>query len=204
MKKQGLVSRLTALKQKHILSFINTTTGINLDTNSCYWQPIYLVAARTLLFLSLVIISIVFHLVPGGLMHSLVGYFKFEAIFKFTAPDRGFYNTLSLILILILIAYYGFIFIRNQVESLFSSLVIDEKNRQLYLVKSRFFTYDIKIIPLHEIPAVTLKQNILYKLVNLGTLVFHKTTAEQIRFYALFNARNALSTITRLRVSVSS
>ena len=166
---------------------------------SHHWQPMLLILVKLLVVAYL---SYRFHALYPFLSTWLkkgFEFFKLHEIYNFRFPKKRTFDTVAEVLCLVVIAYYGIPFFIRQVQAFFSSLVIDPSEKKVYYIKSFLLVKDIYIFMVPEIHHIVLKQNIISRLLNMGTVVLEKKAGEKVIVRSLFRAPDIVKQLMKIK-----
>jgi hypothetical protein len=80
--------------------------------------------------------------------------------------------------------------------ALFSSFIVNEKEGKAFYIKSYLVKKDLYTFSIPEIDMIILKQIILFRILNMGTIILHKKTGEQIKIVSLKNVSSLYKRLT--------
>jgi len=176
---------------KRTVSFEKTGTVIT-------WQPLpYIILKLTAALIASYLFFSLFPYLSKYLLQGIL-FFRLHEIYNFDLPSTTFLDNLAKIILLIVIGYIGIFYLKHQFQALLSSLAISACDRRLYYIKNLFLLKELYIFSIPEIDHVVLKQNILTRLLGIGTLLFQKKSGEQVRIASIKNASYVFSHLTAL------
>ena len=129
-------------------------------------------------------------------------FFRLHEIYNFQFPRKRTFDTVAEVLFLLIIAYYGIPFLIRQIQAFFSSLVIDPSEKKVYYIKSFLLVKDIYIWMIPEIHHVVLKQNVVSRILNIGTVVLEKKAGEKVVIRSLFKAPDIVKQLMKFKKAV--
>ena len=125
-------------------------------------------------------------------------FFRLHEIYNFDLPTTTFLENLAKIILLIIIGYTGIFFVKYQLEALLSALVISKADKRVYYIKNSFLLKELYIFSIPEIDHVVLKQNILTRLIGIGTIMLQKKSGEQVIIASIKNASKVCTQLTSI------
>ncbi|MFP4362648.1 MAG: hypothetical protein ACLFR1_02135 [Spirochaetia bacterium] len=195
------IQRAVKLRPVHfvrakILRFYLQSKIDSLGSIQAFWQPVLWVAVKVTVVVLLSIKIYSFHGAVGNWFEEVVAFFRLEEIYNFDFPSSSFFQRISRYLFLFVIAYYGLYFLYYQILAFFSALVIDTESNRAYYVKNSLLSKELYILPLPEMDMVVLKQNLIFRLFSMGSVVFHKNSGETITVSSIFMAPSAVKLLS--------
>jgi hypothetical protein len=189
--KYHLHQPLKRLKEMIIINSFTKRFKVNKEDLSYYCQSILMIIVKTAVFIILIVKIYPLYKIAGDYIKIGFNFFKIEEIYKFKMPDIKFFYLVSRILIIGLIAYHGFYFLKKQAEGIFSSIIIDNKNNKIYLIKSCLIKNDLYIFSKSDVSPVLIRQNIISKIFNIGTIILQKKDDEKISISSISDIKKA-------------
>lgn len=182
---------LVCMYLKRTISFQKTNSTIT-------WQPLFFVLFK---LAAAGIISFCFYsLYPylAGFLKQGILFFRLHEIFNFDFPTATFLDNLAKIILCIIIGYVGIFFVKYQLEALLSALIISAKDKKAYYLKNTFILKELYIFSIPEIDHVVLKQNILTRLLGIGTILLQKKSGERVIIASIKNASSVFAHLTSI------
>lgn len=177
-----------------------------------FQQSRLFIAIKFTLFFLIVMILFPYHVKFGEILQTGCKFFKLNEIFNFKFPSNLFFYNMSINIFLIFFIYHGYFFLINQVESIFSSLAINQRpsDSRLHLnknyienplycyVKNKLIVKEYIVFSPKDIEYGIIKQNIISKLFKIGTVIFQKHNGDQIIIRSIKYPEQAISYLTKL------
>ncbi|MBN2535206.1 MAG: PH domain-containing protein [Spirochaetales bacterium] len=175
---------------KEYLVYMYLKRTITFQKRNCIitWQPFFFVLFKVTA--AGIISFCFFSLYPylSGYLKQGILFFRLHEIFNFDFPTTTFLDNLAKIILCIIIGYTGLFFVKYQVEALLSALIINTNDKKVYYIKNTFLLKELFIFSLPGIDHVVLKQNILSRLLGIGTILLQKKSGERIIIASIKNA----------------
>jgi hypothetical protein len=171
-----------------IYRYLSKTLSIQKEHITITWQPFLFILLKIIIAATASFLA--FNLYPylsSWLKEGLI-FFRLHEIYNFDFPTGAFLDTVAQIIIVIILGYIGLFFITYQTQALFSSLVVSTDDKKVYYIKNIIVWKALYIFSIPEIDHVVLKQNILYRLIGVGTIVFQKKSGEKVIINSIKNA----------------
>lgn len=189
--KYNLHQPLKSLKKMIVINSFIKKFKVDKEDLSFYCQSILMILIKIAIFVILVIKIYPLYKTVGEYLKIGFNFFKIEEIYKFKMPDIKFFYQVSKILIIALFCYHGFYFFKKQIEGIFSSIIIDNQNNKIYLIKSYLIKNDLYIFLKSDVSPVVIRQNIISKIFNTGTIILQKKDDERISISSIANIKKA-------------
>lgn len=161
-----------------------------------YWQPMLYVSAKIALVILISYNIYILYPILGGYIEKGFEFFRLHEIYNFDFPKPSFFDTIAKYLLLFVVGYHGLYFLYFQIQALFSTLVIDKQNCRMYYLKNAVIHKQVYVITLREINYLSLNQNLLFRLLRMGSIVVEKKNGESIKIASLMNAPKAMKYLT--------
>ena len=187
------------LRKKIITKYLLKTATDRIGELEFYWQSRFFVFFKILTAVILIYFLFPLHLEAGKYLEQGFNFFKLSEIFNFKFPEGGFFIKISKYFFILVILYYGIIFLSRQIESFFSALVVNKTDKKVYYIKNRIIIKNLFVFSMTEMTAIVLKQNLVSGIFNYGTIVFQKPAGDEIKIGSLKNARLAIRTISSMK-----
>jgi hypothetical protein len=186
----------TRVRETMVRLYLKRTVSFQGKNSIITWQPLFFIVLK--LALAGIISFLFFSLYPylAGYLKEGILFFRFHEIFNFDFPSTTSLETLAQIILGIIIGYTGIFFIKYQAEALLSSLIISIQEKRIYYIRNIFFLKELYIFSLPEIDHVVLKQNIITRLLGIGTLLLQKKSGERVVIASLKNAPGVCTKLT--------
>lgn len=184
------------LRESLVCMYLKRTISFSKKNSIITWQPLFYILFKCA---AAGIISYFFYsLYPylSGYLKEGILFFRLHEIFNFNFPTTTFLDDLAKIILCIIIGYVGLFFVKYQVEALLSAFMISTKDKKVYYIKNCFFIKELYIFSIPEIDHVVLKQNILTRLLGIGTILLQKKSGECVMIASIKNASKVFSTLS--------
>jgi hypothetical protein len=179
--------------------YLSRTASVDKKNLIISWQPLFLIIVKiaVVAFLSYKIWEL--HPIVGNWFKIGLDFFKLHEIYNFRFPARSFFDTVAGYLFLIVLGYHGLYFLYHQLQDLFSVLALSKADEKIFYIRNLFLKKDLYIFSIPDIALVVLKQNILYRLLGLGTISLQKRSGEQIVIRSIRGATRMLKELTEMK-----
>lgn len=181
------------------IRYLKKTAAADVNELSFHWQPAIFVIVKVLVVAYLSYRFYLFYPYLGDLIRKGFEFFKLEEIYNFKFPSKSFFDRVAEIIFLFIIIYYGAFFLIRQIQALFSSFIVNRSERIAYYIKNLVVIKNIHVIQIAEIDHIILKQNILGRLIRIGTIVLEKKSGEKIIVRALNKASDITKQLAEMR-----
>ncbi|OHD56201.1 MAG: hypothetical protein A2Y33_00070 [Spirochaetes bacterium GWF1_51_8] len=188
-------------RKKPLQKYLQKSVAANPESLTLYFQPRYVIIIKVIFFFAAAYFFYELHHPVGKILQDIIGFFKLDEIYKFTFPGEDFFQKVSSALFLLVLAYFGIWFLGRQIQGLLSGLAVDKSSKKLYYVKNILIATNLYVFNVPEIDVIVLKQNLLARLVRIGTLELQKKSGERIVVSMLQNAPQAVAEIAPLKNS---
>jgi hypothetical protein len=190
------------IRESLIRLYLKRTISFQKKKSIITWQPFFFVFFK---LASAGIISYLFFLLYpylSGYLKEGILFFRLHEIFNFDFPSIRVLDNLAKIILGIIIGYIGIFFVKYQVEALLSALIVSPGDKRIYYIKNTFILKELYIFSIPEIDHVVLKQNIITRLLGIGTLLLQKKSGERVIIASIKDAAGVFSTIISATGSV--
>jgi hypothetical protein len=163
------------------------------------WQPVYFVFIKIAIAvtLSYLLFSQYFYL--SSWLSQGLAFFRLNEIYNFEFPKQPFFDSLAKGILLVIIGYYGLYFTYYQIQALFSSFVVSGRQKKAYYIKNFLVKKDLYIFSLPEMDYFTLKHNLLFRPLGIGTIVLKNKSGETITVRSVAYAPKAIKKMTEIK-----
>ena len=179
--------------------YLQSTAASDVNELSFHWQPAVFVLVKVLVVAYLSYRADLFYPHLGDLIRKGFEFFKLEEIYNFKFPSKSFFDRVAEIIFLFIILYYGMFFLIRQIQALFSSFILNLNEKKAYYIKNLIIFKNIHVIQIAEIDHIVLKQNILGRLIHIGTIVLEKKSGEKIIIRSLNKASDITKQLAEMR-----
>jgi hypothetical protein len=198
-KKTGVF--LTETREQPLVNYLKKTVSADRNSLVLYFQPRYLIILKVMLFFAAGYFFYELHHPVGTILQNIMGFFKLDEIYKFKFPDPGFFQKVSSVLFLLILAYFGVWFLGRQIQGILSGLAVDRAGKKLYYVRNSLVTIDLYMFAVPEIDMIVLKQNIAGRILRVGTIELRKKSGERIAIASIQRAPEAINSISSIKNS---
>ncbi|MBN1698445.1 MAG: PH domain-containing protein [Spirochaetales bacterium] len=176
------------VREHCIYRYLSTMMQLEKSGTVITWQPFYLILVKTIIAVTVFIF--VFNLYPylSGWLGEIVRFFRLHEIYHFDFPTRSSLDTAAQVIIALVLGYIGLFFLIYHIQALFSSLVINNAGKKAYYIRNSVVCTSLYVFSVPEIDHIVLKQNILFRLLGIGTIVFMKKSGEKVTIASIKNA----------------
>jgi len=177
-------------------SYLLRTAGLR-EPSILAWQPLPLILLKLALFAEGALLLYSRHPLLADAMEQGVKFFRLHEIYRFSLPERPFFVRVAGLLFAAVIGYYGLAFLVHQVQALFSTLAVDRKAGRLYYIRGFLVKTDLLVFSIPQMEYVTLKHNLVSRLLDIGTLVVQEKSGERIVVRSVGQASAVLRALAR-------
>jgi len=191
------------LREKAVRWYLKRMTACPARGLVISWQPLYFIICKTAVVVSLSLLLLSAFPYLAGWLKAGLAFFRLHEIYNFKFPEDGFFNDLARGLLLAVIGYYGIFFAVHQLAALFSYFAVSVPGRKAYFVKSYFFKKDLHVIALPALDYFSLKHNLLFRLLGLGTIVMKNRSGERLTIRSVTRAARIMKTMAAAKTGKS-
>ncbi|MBN2439953.1 MAG: hypothetical protein JXJ04_01350 [Spirochaetales bacterium] len=186
------------IRESSVRFYLERTITFHKKTSIITWQPLLFVLAK--LGAGIVLSLSFFSLYPylATYIKELILFFRLNEIYNFDFPTTTFIESIARAILLIILGYIGIFYVKYQFEALFSALVISTTDKKVYYIKNALIMKELFIFSMPEIDLVVLKQNILTRLLGIGTILLQKKSGEQVIIASIKNPSKIFLHLTSL------
>jgi hypothetical protein len=87
----------------------------------------------------------------------------------------------------------------HQIQALFSALVVCKTKNKVYYIKNHIIKKELYVISIPLMDVIILKQNILYRILGIGTIVLQKKSGEKIIITSIKSASKTFKEISDIK-----
>jgi hypothetical protein len=182
-----------------ICRYLSKTLSIHKEHITITWQPVLFILCK--IIIAGIVSFLAFGLYPylSTWLKDGIIFFRLHEIYNFDFPTDAFLDTVAQIILGIILGYIGLFFITYQVQALFSSLVVSTFDKKVYYIKNILIWKALYIFSIPEIDHVVLKQNIIYRFLGIGTIMFQKKSGEKVMMCSLKNAPKVFRELSSIK-----
>ena len=159
------------------------------------WQPVPWVLAKVAAIIGVAWWAFTYHPVVGGWLEEMMNFFRLSEIYNFELPGRDSFNRVAALLFGVALGYPGIYLLIQQIEGLFSTLVISTHDHTLYYVQSHLVRRALHVFPLDRIESIRLEQLLPARLIGIGTIVLRHDDGTEIRIASVRGARRLIRSL---------
>lgn len=176
--------------------YLSRTASVEKKNLIVFWQPLFLIIAKiaVVAFVSFKIWEL--YPIVGKWMKIGLDFFKLHEIYNFRFPGIGFFESVANYLFLFILGYHGLFFLYHQLLDLFSVIAISAADGKVFYVRNLFLKKELYVFSIPDIALIVLRQNILARLIGVGTISLQKRSGEQVAIRSVGNARTLLMLIS--------
>lgn len=167
------------------------------------WQPLLLIFTKVAIVAFISYLFYLLHPIVGDWLEQGFLFFRLHEIYNFDFPGKSFFQMIAEYLFLFIIGYHGIFFLFHQFQALFSSLAVSRLDKKVYYIKNHLIKKELFVFSVPEMEIFRLKQNILYRLLGIGTITIQKKSGETVIIKSLKNAPQVMKYITSINDSIS-
>ncbi|MBN1523324.1 MAG: PH domain-containing protein [Spirochaetales bacterium] len=187
------------LRERFIRFYIQKTTGINSKGMLIAWQPLHFVILKIALLTGVSYLLYTQYPVLSGWLDQGFSFFRLQDIYNFQYPQRSFFDLIAQGILVFIIGYYGVYFAYYQIQSLFSSAVLTLRHNTLFYIRNFLVKKELFIFKLTDIDYLVLKQNLLYRLFGVGTILIKNRAGEIVTIRSLKYASHLVRKLSYAR-----
>ncbi|MBN2737033.1 MAG: PH domain-containing protein [Spirochaetales bacterium] len=186
-------------RKEAIGAYLKKHTSADPEQLEISWQPVVYVGIKIAVIIGAGLWLYSFYPMVAEWMKIGLDFFKLHEIYNFDFPSILFFEKIASWVLGLLIVYHGGFILYHQLVALFSSLSVDPVNNKVYYLENILLKKDLYVFEISEIDLVILRQNILFRFLGMGTLIFQKKSGDQVKIISLKQANEMMKLISRLK-----
>ncbi len=137
--------------------------------------------------------------VASDLIWTAWSFFRFEEVFRFQFPARGFFDQTIAVGVAGLFVLYAGPALLRQIRSLRSCVLIRKSDGALHLVEGGIWRRRVTVLLPADIAGSAVRENAIFRWINTADLVIDTRGGKEITLRGLFQARTAYQMIENAR-----